>query len=145
VLSEHLLGGEPWVITVIAVAAISNGVLIQMIMVSRVFYGLGSRGQAPAWLGTVAAQTQTPVAATLVAATIILLLALAGSLGGLAQATSMLMLTVFLLVNIALFRLKRRLAPGERGWLPLWVPIFGALACVLLIAASLFSLLPAAG
>ncbi|MEM1434689.1 MAG: APC family permease [Pseudomonadota bacterium] len=140
VLSQHLLGGEPRVITFIAVAAISNGVLIQMIMVSRVFYGLSSRGQAPAWLASVAERTQTPVAATLVAAAIILLLALSGSLGGLAQATSLLMLTVFFLVNVALFRLKRHALGEERGWLPIWVPVFGALACVLLIAASLFSL-----
>ncbi len=102
---RHLTGSDPWVISLIGLFAIINGALIQVIMASRVIYGLASREQLPQMLGHVNGVTKTPIRATLIAGTIVLLLALAGNLALLAELTAVIMLTVFALVNFSLTRL----------------------------------------
>jgi amino acid transporter len=113
-------------ISAIAMFAITNGALIQIIMASRVFYGLGKRGELPSWLAVVNPLTRTPLAATALASTMMLILALLGGLASLAQATSVIMLSLFGLVNLALWRIKRReqQPPAVRTY-PEWVPLVG--------------------
>ena len=53
-----------------------NGALVQIIMASRVAYGLAREGQAPAWFHHLHPTRQTPVRATILITVIILLLAL---------------------------------------------------------------------
>ncbi len=105
---RHLTGSDPWIISLIGLFAIINGALIQVIMASRVIYGLASREQLPGVLAHVNGMTQTPLRATLVAGAIVLLLALAGNLALLAELTAVIMLTVFALVNFSLCRLVWR-------------------------------------
>lgn len=117
-------GVSPLVIGLIAMFAIINGALIQIVMASRVLYGLATRGQIPAWLGRVHPRTRTPLLATAVAGTLVVTLALSGGLAGLATTTSMLVLAVFALVNLALWRIKGqspapRLVIERRRMLPL--------------------------
>ena len=53
-------------------------------------------------------------------------MALIGDLAGLARTTSLLMLAVFALVNLALWKIKRgRRSPVSFRPLPIWVPIAG--------------------
>jgi len=101
-------GTEPLLIGAIALFAIVNGALIQIIMASRVLYGLASRRQLPALLRQVHPRTHTPLVATCLIAFLILAFALYGRLAGLATATSVFMLTIFALVNLSLWRIKRR-------------------------------------
>ena len=54
-------GAERNLFNAIAVVATINGVLVQMIMGSRVLYGLSAQGSLPAWLGYVSPLTRTPV------------------------------------------------------------------------------------
>jgi APA family basic amino acid/polyamine antiporter len=124
-------GSEPVVIGVIAMFAIINGALIQLVMVSRVLYGLSARGLLPAWFSRVNAFTRTPLLATVFGTGILLLLSLTGRLAGLATTTSVIMLTVFALVNLALWRIKGReaQAPGALIF-PRFVPVVGALLSV---------------
>ena len=99
-------------------------------MASRVVYGLASRGQLPALFARVQKRTRTPVIATLAVAAVVLTLALAGTLSGLAEATSAIMLTIFALANLALWRLKRRDdLPPAAFTIPRWVPLVGFLVC----------------
>ncbi len=123
---EYHTGEKAIVIGIIGMFAIINGALIQMIMVSRVLYGLSSRGQLPDLLGVVHHRTRTPFFATVVGTVIVLVLALIGRLGSLAEATSLIMLTIFSLVNLALWRIKRR-DPHPVGVkiFPTWIPITG--------------------
>jgi basic amino acid/polyamine antiporter, APA family len=100
-----LTNAPPTVISVIGLFAIVNGALIQIIMASRVLYGLASRNQLPHILSWVHPRTQTPWVATATASSLVLLLALAGSLASLAEVTSVAMLCVFALANGALCRL----------------------------------------
>ena len=125
-LYEHHTGDKAVVIGIIGMFAIINGALIQMIMASRVIYGLSSRRQLPQILSKVYHRTRTPLIATVVVTLIALVLALIGRLGSLAETTSFIMLTIFSLVNLALWRIKRR-DPSPIGVkvFPIWIPIIG--------------------
>lgn len=119
-------GEKSVVIIIIGMFSIINGALIQMIMASRVLYGLSSRGQLPEPLGVVHHRTRTPLLATTVVTVIVLILALLGRLGSLAEATSVIMLTIFSIVNLALWRIKRRDPhPADVRIFPIWIPIIG--------------------
>ena len=114
-------------ITVISLFAVVNGALIQVIMSARVLYGLANKGWLPAWLGLVSATTHTPVVATLVVSVAVLLAAVALPMLELAQMTSALILMIFVLVNLALYRIKcKDPHPAGIQIYPLWVPLLGA-------------------
>jgi len=132
----HVTGGSPLVISAIAIVATLNGIIVQMIMASRVLYGLASQGQLPGLLAQVSPMTQTPLIATALVVGIILLLALAFPIEGLAEMTSRVTLTIFSLVNLALLRLKLRevSAPDGIFTVRLWVPVAGLIASLSLLA-----------
>lgn len=127
---ERATGRDATAITGIAIFAVLNGALIQMIMASRVIYGLADQGELPARLSYVNARTRTPVTATVLVAGTVLALALVAPLERLAEVTSTIVLVVFTLVNLALLAIKRRGTPaseGVRTW-PAWVPAAGFIA-----------------
>lgn len=131
-------GQSPAVISAIAIFATANGVIIQMIMASRVLYGLGNKGSLPAVFARVNARTRTPLFSTLVVTTAILILALALPLQSLAEMTSSVVLGVFVLINLALIRLKLvdERARDDIFTVPIWVPIAGMLSCLGLLAVG---------
>jgi basic amino acid/polyamine antiporter, APA family len=105
------LSGKP--VAAAATIAMVNGVLVQIVMASRVLYGMANEGIAPDWFAKVDSKRQTPVRATMVVAGTILLLALFFPLVQLAEATSLITLLVFGLVNLALFALGRAEQSGK--------------------------------
>ena len=128
-------GGSPVVISAIGLFAVVNGALIQLIMATRVLYGMGARRWLPLYFSKVNPVTRTPLAATVVVSLIILVLALWVPLVGLAGATSALILMIFVMVSLALIRLKlRQPAPPGIKTIPMWVPMVGALSSALLLA-----------
>jgi amino acid transporter len=131
-------GGSVRVISAIAVFATLNGALIQIVMASRVLYGLAGEGWIPAGLGRVSARTHTPLRATALVTAVVLLFALALPLVTLAEITSLLTLAIFALVNGALIVLKRR-APRIPGLfrIPAWAPWTG---CLISLAAFAYAL-----
>lgn len=126
----------PSVITLIAIIATLNGVIVQMIMASRVLYGLAKMESLPKFFGTVHPRTHTPIFSTLVVATLILTFALALPIDALAEMTSRIILSIFILVNSALILIKRREQPGtHHGFdVGLWVPVLGVFSCCFLLA-----------
>jgi amino acid transporter len=120
--------GQPAVfIGLIGIIAVINGALIQIIKGARVFYGMSANGWLPEVLGQVSPRTHTPVVATVVAGGSVWLLALLLPLLRLAELTSACVLLVFILVNLALLRIRRAAPlPAERRGLPLAVPVLGA-------------------
>lgn len=124
----------------IAVVATVNGVLVQMIMASRVLYGLAVQGSLPAVLARVHPRTRTPLIATATVVTVILVLALFVPIAPLARSTSTIVLVVFVLVNAALLRLKIRTrhAAADPGifTVPILVPLIGVLSSIALLAAG---------
>jgi amino acid transporter len=126
---------SPLVITLIAIVATLNGVVVQIIMTSRVLYGLANRAYLPRALAQVNRITRTPLLATTLAVCSTLVLALAFPIGELAEWTSRLTLVIFIIVCAALVRIKLRgtAAPAGTFIVPLWVPIAGALLCLSLL------------
>lgn len=125
---RQLTGQDSTIISVIGLFAIINGALIQIIMAARVLYGQATMGQLPKVLAHIHARTQTPLVATALATSLVLAMALIGDLAGLARTTSILMLTVFAFINLALWQIKRRhVDPSGFRTLPIWVPVVGFL------------------
>jgi APA family basic amino acid/polyamine antiporter len=121
----------------VAIIATVNGVLIQMIMASRVLYGLADRGHLPALLARVSQRTKTPVIATIAVALLIMLFATMLPIDTLAARTSQIVLCVFIAVNIALIRLKLRGSEaGSHFRVPLFVPVLGVATSVMLLGTA---------
>jgi amino acid transporter len=104
-LYESVTGHSGKPISAMASIAMVNGILVQLVMASRVIYGMTREGLAPKVLGQLNQKRQTPIRAIVLVTVLIAMLALAIPLLKLAQATSLVTLTVFLLVNIALWRI----------------------------------------
>lgn len=134
-------GSEPRVIALIGLFAVTNGALVQIIMGSRILYGLSRAGWLPPAFGRVNHRTRTPLLATAVVTVSVLLLALWFPLEGLAEATTFIILIVFALVNISLWRVKRRdPTPAGIRTYPLWIPVVGAVVCLGSIIFRMLSL-----
>ena len=139
-LFERLTGLPPLAITLIAIIATMNGVVIILIMASRVTYGMAQAGRLPAWIGLVSPRTQTPLRATVIIAMIVLVLAVFMPLDTLAETSSEVLLTVFVMINLALvwFKIKGVPAPENAFIVHIFFPIAGVVLCLaLLFGASL--------
>jgi APA family basic amino acid/polyamine antiporter len=125
-------------LSLIGLVAVINGALIQIIMASRIFYGMSHNGWLPGFLKAVNPRTRTPVRATLLAGVLVLLFALSLPLVSLAKTTSAMVLAVFTLINLSLLRIKQREphADGVRT-LPRAVPAIGAAASAAILLVSL--------
>ena len=132
---ERLTGLPLITLSAIAIVATLNGVIVHMIMIARVVYGLAQQGNLPAVLGTLNRATGTPLLATAIGAALVLFFALAVPLEGLAKLTSQGTLVLFAIVNLALIRIKLREAapPTDVFVCPIWVPVAGLCASVLLL------------
>lgn len=118
-------------ITVIGMFAGLNGALVQVVMASRVAYGMAQNGQAPAVFGRVNRKTRTPLQSTAAVTVVVLGLALWLPLEALAMVTSTILLIVYAFVNAALWRIKRRDpdSPEDAPCYPRWLPAAGVFAC----------------
>lgn len=107
IIGEHT-AVNPMIISIISLIAISNGALVQVIMASRVLYGIGQDGLAPKVFRKVHPRTRTPIWATLFVGAVVIFLGLLFPLENLAKGTSLIMLMVFSLVNLSLIVLRLR-------------------------------------
>lgn len=123
------------IMALISIIAITNGALIQIIMVSRVLYGMANHQIAPHFLGSVNPKTRTPIKATLLTGSLVVIFALWLPITTLAKATSSLILIVFTLVNLSLLVLNCR----ERDWgiTGLLAPAIGAILCISFLGLEL--------
>lgn len=134
-------GGPPAAISLVALVAMLNGSLVQIVMASRILMSLSRDGMLPAWLAGIHPRTGTPLAATLFVTVVVGALAAALPMARLAAATASVALSVFVLVNVSLvavlLRERRGGTPGVRP-LPIAVPVVGAVASVVFLAIELF-------
>lgn len=132
-------GFSPLFIAVVALVAVINGALVQLIMASRVLYGMAKQHIAFSWLGFVSPLTRTPLVATVLVTIVTLLAALWFPLATLAKASSFVVLVVFILVNISLVIVKRRdITTRPPFTVFIWVPIVGALLSAGLLAVQIW-------
>lgn len=129
-LYRETTGASSGFIAAIAIFSVLNGALIQIIMGSRVLYGMGAQGWLPEIFASVGNRTQTPIFATVVIVLAVAVFAIWFPLVGLAQMTSFLALVVFASANAALIRLKHRIGDVGSGFrVPIWVPVVGLCVC----------------
>ena len=134
------------ILPVISMFAVSNTALINMLMASRLIYGMARQHVLPPVLGVVHPQRHTPWVAiiftTLIAFGLIFYVSAFASgdtvaiLGG---TTSLLLLAVFAVVNVAVLVLRRDVrAEGGHFRTPTAMPVIGFIA-------SLYLVLPTSG
>jgi len=140
---ELVMAGSSWapknLLSVIALLAIPNGILITIVMLARILYGMARRGWLPAGLAHVTRLTRTPVRTTLLAGALVFIFTAGFDFIGLVTLTSGLNLMVFTVVNLALWRLHRThprkgLAFAVPSWCP---PLAAAFSLGLLLIAFL--------
>jgi amino acid transporter len=121
--------------SVIALLAVGNTGLLNLIMASRLTYGMSREGLFPAVLQRVHPLRRTPWVAIVVTFLTTVLLVVSGGVRVLAQTTSLLLLIVFTVLHVALLRLKRQHPDPGPGIFrtPAWTPVLGALACATMI------------
>jgi len=129
-------GGDAQFLSAIAVFAALNGVLAQIVMASRVMFGLGRKHKALGMFTTTHPKRGTPVLATVLIGALVIIGAMALPLATLAEATSTILLTVFVVVNASLIALKRR-TPEAPFQVPMAVPVFGLVAAGAALVANL--------
>lgn len=122
----------------ITIFSIGNTALLNYIMGSRLLYGMSHQGLMPKLLGRVHSVRQTPHIAVLVLLGVVTVLILAGGVKQLAEATVLLLLSVFVIVNASLVILKLRKGEEKGGFeIPLFVPALGSIVCLVLITTRI--------
>lgn len=131
-------GSSPLFLTIIGISAAVNSVIVQVIMGSRVLFGLSKQGWLDKRLAQVADTTKTPITATVSVVALMILAVIALPLVSLAKLTSLLVLAIFTLVNVSLVVIKRR-KPLHAGAIsvPMIVPISGAITSGLIVLYEL--------
>ena len=119
----------------IALFALANGALINMIMASRVLYGMSREGIVPARFADVSGR-QTPWVAIVATTAVAMVLIASGDIAELADTTVLLLLFVFTAVNIAALVLRRDPVDHAHFRAPTVVPLIGAGVSVALMTTK---------
>ncbi|WP_271897058.1 APC family permease [Candidatus Phyllobacterium onerii] len=119
-----------WIFGFITMFAVANSALINMLMASRLVYGMSREHVLPPIFGKVHARRRTPYLAiaftTLLAFALILFVGEVPALGG---TTALLLLFVFTIVNIAVLVLRKESVDHDHFRTPTFLPIVGAICC----------------
>jgi basic amino acid/polyamine antiporter, APA family len=122
-----------WIFGFITMFAVANSALINMLMASRLVYGMSREHVLPPVLGKVHQTRRTPYIAigftTLLAFALITFVGEVPALGG---TTALLLLCVFTVVNVAVLVLRRDPVEHDHFRTPTFLPILGAVFCAFL-------------
>lgn len=132
-------GQSPFLFSIIALISISNGILVQIIMASRLIYGMAKQDNAPRLFATVNEYTHTPIYSTLFVLVVILIFAYALPITTLAKLTSSIMLCVFLMIHAALIKIKltEKKTPGTFS-MPIFFPILSLILTLSFLVMQFF-------
>jgi len=128
-------GFPAWIFEWIGVFAVINSALINMLMASRLLYGMSNERILPKAFGTVHPFRRTPWVAILFTSGIAaVLVATAGSDGvkKLGSTTALLLLAVFTIVNVSVLVLRKEPVEHKHFRAPTWAPIVGGVLCLYL-------------
>jgi APA family basic amino acid/polyamine antiporter len=138
VVDQGPLGVSTKLFAAIALFALTNGALINLIMASRLVYGMSREGIVPSALGRVHGGRMTPWVAIVFTAALAGLLVVVGDLDTLADTTVLLLLFVFICVNTAVLVLRKDKVEHEHFRAPSVVAVLGVAACAGLIVHKAF-------
>lgn len=122
----------PKLFALIALLAIGNTALINMIMASRLLYGMANERIVPRAFATVHRTRRTPVVAIGFTVVISCALIASGTVRDLAETTVLLLLLVFALVNISVLALRDRPVDHPHFRTPSWAAALGAVTSLVL-------------
>ena len=134
VVSAGAPGFPLGVFGVITMFAVANSALINMLMASRLVYGMSREGVLPPVLGRVHASRRTPYVA--IAFTSLLAFGLITFVGGvpaLGGTTALLLLGVFTIVNVTVLVLRKDKVDHQHFRSPTILPLLGAICCAFLV------------
>jgi basic amino acid/polyamine antiporter, APA family len=124
------------VFAAIALFALANGALINMIMASRLVYGMSREGILPGAFGRVHRARRTPWSAILFTALVAAALVVSGDLSDLADTTVLLLLLVFAAVNVSVLVLRRDRVGHDHFRAPSALPVVGAVVSLALLTTK---------
>ncbi|MFD2080658.1 Amino acid transporter [Actinopolymorpha cephalotaxi] len=135
-LLEVVRVGADWlplaVFSLIALFAVTNSALINMLMASRLVYGMSRERIVPRALGVVHRTRRTPWAAIVFTSVLAIGLATWGGVSQLGGTTALLLLCVFTLVNAAVLVLRRDQVEHRHYRAPTVFPVLGIVCCAYL-------------
>jgi basic amino acid/polyamine antiporter, APA family len=118
----------------ITMFAVANSALINMLMASRLVYGMAREHVLPPVLGQVHASRRTPYIAIIFTTLLAFgLISFVGAVPALGGTTALLLLCVFTIVNVAVLVLRRDKVEHQHFRTPTFLPIVGALSCAFLV------------
>ncbi len=139
-LVDVVAKAAPWfptpIFSVIAMFAVANTALLNFIMGSRLLYGMSVHGLVPKYLNKIHPERRTPHLAVFTVTVLFMILILSGDVSSLAKATSVLLLSCFVVVNIALIVLQRRETIEGAFEVPSFIPIVGSLICIAMLSRA---------
>jgi amino acid transporter len=123
-----------WIFGFITMFAVANSALINMLMASRLVYGMSREHVLPGIFGKVHPTRHTPCIAigftTLLA---IALITIVGEIPALGGTTALLLLCVFTVVNVAVLVLRKDKVAHSHFRTPTIVAVLGVLTCAFLV------------
>ncbi len=140
----------PWfplvVFAAISCFAVANSALLNMLMASRLLYGMAREDVLPRWLGPVLRTRRTPWMAVLFTTALsVVLITIVGAnaesdaVAQLGSTTSFLLLVVFAVVHVAVLVLRRDPVDHQHFRAPTVVPYLGVALCVYLVLFPVFT------
>lgn len=129
-----------YIISLISLVAVLNGVLAQVIMGSRVLYGLAGQNSAPKIFHHVHKKYRTPMQATIFMAIGIIVLAIFFPIVELANATSYVIISIFVMVNLSQTKLAYK-DYGMKSWRnrKFVLPLIAAMLCIVFLVYKLLA------
>ncbi|ACZ85412.1 APC family permease [Streptosporangium roseum] len=122
----------PQLFAVIAMFAVANSALINMMMASRLVYGLANERVVPRALGRVDPRRRTPVVGIIFTTALAIALISTGDIAGLGDTTAFLLLCVFTIVNVAVLVLRKDTVDHAHYRAPTILPVLGAVLAFVL-------------
>jgi basic amino acid/polyamine antiporter, APA family len=113
----------------IGLLAVINSALINMLMASRLLYGMANERVLPTVFATVHPTRRTPWVSILFSSAIAYILVVSVDLSVLGGTTALLLLAVFTIVNIAVLVLRKHKVEHRHFRAPTWAPVLGVFLC----------------
>jgi amino acid transporter len=124
------------VFSAIALFALANGALINMVMASRLVYGMAQQRIIPGVFAQVLPGRRTPWAAIAFTTVLAAALIASGDLSTLADMTVTLLLIVFAVVNVCVLVLRRDPVAHKHFHAPSILPVIGAIVSLALLTTK---------
>ncbi len=133
VVKQGPLGIDTKLFSAIGLLALSNGALINMIMASRLLYGMSEERILPRPFSVVLPERRTPWVAIVFTTLLGAVLVITGDLEKLADTTVALLVCVFAVVNVCVLVLRREEVDHEHFRVPSVLPVIGVAISIALL------------